>query len=374
LAGRIFWNSQFGTNFAGAAIGLGTISSASKHCTEIDLDFMIDQAGSWDGRGNSPAIDIAWTQASRINLIIANLYDDGTTRNQGYINRLADIGPGVDSSVLFTGTIQASTGPLFGQWSGSTVFPVGGTNYPNCGIQVWDNNARGMCGGNGVYSLFGAGPPSNTTTGVAKAAPGSTYTDIVTGTEYRNVSPNQVLGTYNRYLLNYGVVVGNVICNQNNGSMYTCTTAGTTGASGTGPSGTGIGITDGTSVWGYVGLGVQWAPKTQDTYAADASTGGTAALTVIASATVQRLTGTLTSNLIRTLSIVGAWSGAKFRVVNSSAMGSYTVTVGGKSLLASAWVEFMFDGTAWQEVGAGTLISRANLVLMLENDQPGLRA
>lgn len=38
----------------------------------------------------------------------------------------------------------------------------------------------------------------------------------------------------------------------NNGNTYRCTTAGTSAGSG-GPTGTGIGISDGTAVWAYVG-------------------------------------------------------------------------------------------------------------------------
>ncbi|KHJ38373.1 hypothetical protein PBAC_13790 [Pedobacter glucosidilyticus] len=40
---------------------------------------------------------------------------------------------------------------------------------------------------------------------------------------------------------------------RNGGNLYTCTTAGTSDATGTGPSGIGVGITDGTSVWSYTG-------------------------------------------------------------------------------------------------------------------------
>jgi hypothetical protein len=69
---------------------------------------------------------------------------------------------------------------------------------------------------------------------------------------------------------------------------------------------------------------------------------------------------TLTANRIVTLSTVGAAAGDKVHISRPST-GAFTCTVKDgsgttiKALSTGQWVECLFDGTAWQNVGSGSL-------------------
>ena len=84
---------------------------------------------------------------------------------------------------------------------------------------------------------------------------------------------------------------------------------------------------------------------------------GTRALVPCTDAPIQLLQTVLTNNLAVTLSTTGAVAGlTKWRIVAPSGLGGHTLTVGGKSLTANQWIDFDFDGSAYQETAAGTLI------------------
>lgn len=82
-----------------------------------------------------------------------------------------------------------------------------------------------------------------------------------------------------------------------------------------------------------------------------------ATLSVGTDSEIQRWATTLTANRAIALSTTGAPAGAKFRVVRTG-LGAFTLDVGGLKTIpnsTAAWVDVMFDGTAWVLVGYGTL-------------------
>lgn len=107
-----------------------------------------------------------------------------------------------------------------------------------------------------VFYNFSASRAFNTKT-AAFNAPELPYTGTSavhsTATAY---SKGAVVAQYRQWATSQAVTVGQVWYNATNDNTYTCTTAGTTNATGTGPSGTGTGITDGTAVWAYHGSSV----------------------------------------------------------------------------------------------------------------------
>jgi len=74
---------------------------------------------------------------------------------------------------------------------------------------------------------------------------------------------------------------------------------------------------------------------------------------------IQRWSTTLTGNKTVTLSVVGAWEGAHFRIVRSG-LGAFTLNVGGLKTIASATAAFVdvhysASASGWVLTGYGTL-------------------
>jgi hypothetical protein len=93
-----------------------------------------------------------------------------------------------------------------------------------------------------------------------------------------------------------------------------------------------------------------------ENYHPNATTTGTVTLVSNTDASVQRFTTTLTGNLIVTLSTAIAYTGQKFRIIAPAALGGFSFTANSKSMTAGQWADFMFDGSAWQEIAGGTLL------------------
>lgn len=86
---------------------------------------------------------------------------------------------------------------------------------------------------------------------------------------------------------------------------------------------------------------------------------GDAAVTLVAGidATNQRYATALTANRVVTLDTLAAYVGARFRVIRTG-LGAFTLDVGGLKTIPSAtaaFVDVMYDGTAWRLTGYGLL-------------------
>ncbi len=92
------------------------------------------------------------------------------------------------------------------------------------------------------------------------------------------------------------------------------------------------------------------------TYVANTTTAGTVTLTPTVDPAVQKFTGTPGGNIVVTLSTSHASTGFRWKIAGPSVLAGHTFTVNGVSLAAKQWIEFSWDGTAYQQTAAGTLL------------------
>jgi hypothetical protein len=130
--------------------------------------------------GQSPrampyAMTLSYTLASRFDLRVTNIGEQGGATTQFPCAGFVCFGQNVDASNEVRGIID---GP--GIVTGPAVSVTSGHGFPVCGIRIFDAVAGGWVGAGGTYELTGSGVPVNGTsgTGVGKAAKGSTYRDI----------------------------------------------------------------------------------------------------------------------------------------------------------------------------------------------------
>lgn len=119
--------------------------------------------------------------------------------------------------------------------------------------------------------------------------------------------------------------------------------------------------TDGTATTGINNLGAGtivgrnfgFAPESPGADQGDSD----ATLTALVDEEIQRWDTPLTANRTITLSATNAFNGARFRVVRTG-LGAFTLDVGGLKTIPSAtaaFVDVMYDGSAWVLTGYGTL-------------------
>jgi hypothetical protein len=121
------------------------------------------------------AMTLSYTLASRFDLRVTNIGEQGGAATQFPCEGFVCFGQNVDASNEVRGTID---GP--GIVVGPAVTMTTGHGFPACGIRIFDAVAGGWVGAGGTYELTGSGAPVNgaSGTGAGKAAKGSTYRDI----------------------------------------------------------------------------------------------------------------------------------------------------------------------------------------------------
>jgi hypothetical protein len=131
--------------------------------------------GAQSPRDMPYAMTLSYTLASRFDLRVTNIGEQGGAATQFPCEGFVCFGQNVDASNEVRGTID---GP--GIVVGPAVTMTTGHGFPACGIRIFDAVAGGWVGAGGTYELTGSGVPSNgvSGTGVGKAAKGSTYRDL----------------------------------------------------------------------------------------------------------------------------------------------------------------------------------------------------
>jgi hypothetical protein len=109
LTGRLFHNATPSTIARPAIVLGGRTNSADKANVLLDIDLLVTNAGV--PPGGSPAMSIAYTHGSHVNLNVSNAKRDGTRVAYPH-TAWAEFGPGVQGDV-FTGQVEGVSGPIF---------------------------------------------------------------------------------------------------------------------------------------------------------------------------------------------------------------------------------------------------------------------
>lgn len=92
------------------------------------------------------------------------------------------------------------------------------------------------------------------------------------------------------------------------------------------------------------------------TYATNTTTSGAVNLTPTSPFSIYKFTLSLIGNLTITISTTGMSLGNRCRVISPTALGGFAMTVNSVGLYESQFVEFSFDGSAWVQIDAGSII------------------
>lgn len=164
------------THVAGAQFRLGSdtsVSGASSQNTNVYVGTGNISSDVTTGTNSLTAISCAYTNSSTIGAAVSNTGFANTAKTQQFTLHTA-FGTNCENSNSILGSINNLSGSIF---SGTV---------PSGGVRVWDDNAKGFAGPNGVYAIIGAGAPVDGTTADNKAATGSTYMNKTAGTLYTN--------------------------------------------------------------------------------------------------------------------------------------------------------------------------------------------
>ncbi len=69
-----------------------------------------------------------------------------------------------------------------------------------------------------------------------------------------------------------------------------------------------------------------------------------------------KFTNNLTGNLTATITTAGMIANNLCRVISPTSLAGFTFTVNGFSLVAKQYIDFIFTGAVWQEIGSGNLL------------------
>jgi hypothetical protein len=105
-----------------------------------------------------------------------------------------------------------------------------------------------------------------------------------------------------------------------------------------------------------ISVGGLWERMSEKSYAKRLASIGTVNLQALVDANTQQFVTNLTGNLAINLSPIGIYPGASFRIIAPASLSGNTFTAGGVSLLAKQFVDFVNDGTNWNEIGVGEII------------------
>ncbi len=172
-----------------SAIQIGQASSAAFPNAHLDIAMTLVNMGglpaatiaAYQGSAigtQSPrdmpyAMTLSYTLASRFDLRVTNIGEQGGAATLLPCEGFVCFGQNVDASNELRGTID---GP--GIVTGPAVTLTTGHGFPACAIRIFDSVAGGWVGAGGTYDLTGSGAPTNGSTGLGKAAKGSTYRDL----------------------------------------------------------------------------------------------------------------------------------------------------------------------------------------------------
>lgn len=107
--------------------------------------------------------------------------------------------------------------------------------------------------------------------------------------------------------------------------------------------------------------GTVWRRLKEEGIANNATASGAVTLTPLTSAPDTTFSGSLTGDLPVTLSTVGAYNGARFRVIRTGQSNAFYFTVQGRLVKQNEWLEYKYDGTNWVLSATGTLDATGNV-------------
>jgi hypothetical protein len=99
-----------------------------------------------------------------------------------------------------------------------------------------------------------------------------------------------------------------------------------------------------------------WTRLNQNSYNPRADSFGAISLTVLTDANIQHFTALLTGNITVSLMSPNSYNGAYFKIISPPSLGGFSFIVNGFSLFGNQFVEFVWNGTQWAQIGASQTV------------------
>jgi hypothetical protein len=105
-----------------------------------------------------------------------------------------------------------------------------------------------------------------------------------------------------------------------------------------------------------ISRGGTWTRLNQNSYNPRADSFGAISLTVLTDANIQHFSALLTGNITVSLMSTNVYSGAYFKIISPPSLGGFSFIVNGFSLFGNQYVEFIWNGTQWSQIGASQTV------------------